>query len=68
MDFMLDTICGGPYLAGESSKSGEKYARTRHEVATVGNCMSVEEKSPKHHEEEAVSFRRRRQTCKVPAY
>ena len=57
VDFTLDTICGGPHLAGESSKSREKYARTlRHEVATAGNCMSVEEKSPRRQEEEAVSF------------
>ena len=43
-------------LSGKSSKNGEKYAGTRREVATAGNCISVEEKSPKRHEEEAVSF------------
>ena len=43
-------------LSGKSSKNREKYAGTRREVATAGNCISVEEKSPKRHEEEAVSF------------
>ena len=57
MDFTLNTICGGPHLGGESSKSREKYARTlRHEVAAACNYMSVEEKSPRRQEEEAVSF------------
>lgn len=56
VDFTIDTICGGPHLAGESSKSGEKYARTRHKVATADNCMSVEEKSLRRQGEEAVSF------------
>ena len=55
-DFMLDTICGGPHLAGESNKNREKYARTlHHEVATIGNCMSVEDKFPRH-PEETISF------------
>ena len=57
VNFTIDTICGGPHLAGESSKSREKYVRIlRHEVATAGNCMRVDEKSPKRQEEEAVSF------------
>ena len=56
VDFTIDTIFGGSYLAGESSKSGEKYARTKHKVTTADNCMSVEEKSSRRQGEEAVSF------------
>ena len=58
-DFTLDTICGGPHLAGESSKSREKYARTlRHEMADASNCMNVEEKPPRRprQEKDVISF------------
>ena len=61
VDFTLDTICGGPHLAGDSNKARERYARTlRHELeaASTSEVMTVEERPSKkpRYESESLTF------------